>query len=616
MKYLESLKQNYILVSILVLATFLRFYHLDFQSLWLDEIYTLNISNPKLSLLEFHDVIVEKEGFGYLYFIIIRLLSSITEHSSLIARLPSAVAGVIGVYCVYLLGKQIFNKNAGLIAALLIAINDFHIYHSQEARPYTLFFLFAVLSFYRLSIFVKDSTYRNAIIYGLITTVALNVNFFALIMLFSQAVILLFCLILTEKEKRALFLKQSLLAGAIAILLFVPNYEILFKLLKFQSFWVEAPKEDTISILFKNLLGNSEITMFVFSLVFIYYFFTLAEEKIFKFDIDAFKNNKLIFSSVLLLGWLIPFSGVIIMKSYGGASLLVERYFISIIPVMVIILAIGIDSFKNNLLKGTLIITVLIFSIFNLVDVKRYYRAILKTQFRESSQFIAEKNKNNEPVVSSLAWFYNYYLNNDKVKTTMVDLPLDEYVNQMIQDSTKRKPFWYADAHFRPYKPSPLIQKYLDENFVVEDGIDLVDAWAKHYVRITNEITYVNLSKYNPLQEQNGDNINYNVENFEVTSDAITAIGWAFITDEDTHDSEINLVLIDGAKAIKIVCQKVKRDDVTTYFKSTLDLGDSGFSAKFLLNRLPPGKYQLGIQIKNIKTNKEGLVLSDKFFTK
>lgn len=57
-------------------------------------------------------------------------------------------------------------------------------------------------------------------------------------------------------------------------------------------------------------------------------------------------------------------------------------------------------------------------------------------------------------------------------------------------------------------------------------------------------------------------------------------------------------------------------DDVTAYFKSTLDLSNSGFSSRITLDKLPPGKYQFAIQIINNVTHKEGLVLSDKFFTK
>ena len=259
----------------------------------------------------------------------------------------------------------------------------------------------------------------------------------------------------------------------------------------------------------------------------------------------------------------------------------------------------------------------LCFSITDIVVVKKYYRAINKTQFREVTQFIVDNNKNNEPVVTSLGWYFPYFLNNGRVKMTIVNSPLDDYVNLMIQDSTKRQPFWYVDAHIRPYNASPTTQKYLDENFVIQDGIDLYDTWTKHYERYTKSVVYVNFSKYNPLQFQNGDKINFHLEKFEINPNDITTSGWAYIDNQEAKGSLINLILIDSeTKFIKVFCQKVNRDDVTTGVSNSFDLGNSGFSTKILLDKLPAGKYRVGIQITNSKTNKEGLVLTDKVFTR
>ena len=44
---IKIIKENGVLLIIIFLATFLRFYHLDFQSIWLDEIHTMIESDPK-----------------------------------------------------------------------------------------------------------------------------------------------------------------------------------------------------------------------------------------------------------------------------------------------------------------------------------------------------------------------------------------------------------------------------------------------------------------------------------------------------------------------------------------------------------------------------------------
>ena len=174
MKYLENLKNNYLLVSILILAAFLRFYHLDFQSIWLDEVHTMIESNPKLSLREFKEVVSFREGMGYFYFFTIRILHEIFGFSTYTARMYSAVLGVASIYAIYVLGKTLYSKNTGLIAACLLCVNSFGIFYSQEARPYILLLLVSIISFNRLVLFIRNPNYKNAIWYGIATGLIIN----------------------------------------------------------------------------------------------------------------------------------------------------------------------------------------------------------------------------------------------------------------------------------------------------------------------------------------------------------------------------------------------------------------------------------------------------------
>ena len=46
--------QNKWLILIMILAAVLRVYHVDFQSMWLDELYTMAVTNPDLTWSQFH----------------------------------------------------------------------------------------------------------------------------------------------------------------------------------------------------------------------------------------------------------------------------------------------------------------------------------------------------------------------------------------------------------------------------------------------------------------------------------------------------------------------------------------------------------------------------------
>ena len=63
-------------------------------------------------------------------------------------RLLSVLFGTASVFIIYLLGAHIFNKKVGIYSALLVAFSPLHIYFSQEARTYSLFFALTLLSMY------------------------------------------------------------------------------------------------------------------------------------------------------------------------------------------------------------------------------------------------------------------------------------------------------------------------------------------------------------------------------------------------------------------------------------------------------------------------------------
>ena len=132
MKINNWIKNNQWLLLILSFATFLRLYRVDFQSIWLDEILTMNDANPKLTLKEFYDGIMFWEFIPHLYFLLVKFLFEIFGYTTIVARVFSAFIGIVGVYSMYLLAKEIFNKNAGLIAAALLTVNIFHISFSAS----------------------------------------------------------------------------------------------------------------------------------------------------------------------------------------------------------------------------------------------------------------------------------------------------------------------------------------------------------------------------------------------------------------------------------------------------------------------------------------------------
>ncbi len=82
-------------------------------------------------------------------------------------RLLSTLADVGTVAMVYLLGKRLYSKNAGLLAAALVAFAVVHIQHSHYYRPETFSNLFTLASFWFMMQVLEKNRIRDSAFLGL-----------------------------------------------------------------------------------------------------------------------------------------------------------------------------------------------------------------------------------------------------------------------------------------------------------------------------------------------------------------------------------------------------------------------------------------------------------------
>ncbi len=142
-----------LLLAILLLAAFLRFYRLDTQSFWNDEGNSARIAErtPNL-ILEGAAGDIHPPG----YYLLLHYWRALFGQSEFALRALSAVAGLVLVVFTYLLGRRLFGETVGLMAAFLGAISPFAVYYAQEARMYTLLGAISVVSTYLFLHFLFD----------------------------------------------------------------------------------------------------------------------------------------------------------------------------------------------------------------------------------------------------------------------------------------------------------------------------------------------------------------------------------------------------------------------------------------------------------------------------
>jgi uncharacterized membrane protein len=501
-----KIKVDFILFSILFLATILRIYNIGYQSPWLDELSTFQVSDPDLTFDQTHTLIMTREGFPHFYFLCLKFLSNVFGHSIVTLRMFSAFFGICSIYLIYLLVKEFVNQKAGYIAALLMAVNGFHIYHSQEARAYALLVFFVLFASYRMLKYIKNQNWKNAILLGIACGLIPNAHPLGVLNI-GVIYLTIFIFFIRSSNKIEKF-KQLLFSATLTLLVFSPVYQIISKLSKISSFWVPQPSLETIKLAFFELL-SSDVYIFYLYIISIFVFFGVIIFKT-KNSKRTEENNVNIIFTLFIAFWIIINIGTIILKSYLDVSIIVNRYFIGSFPLFMITLSYCFSLMKNKYLISITIILFIVFSLYSNIIQKNYYESVSKSQWNLVSSEIIQNNKENHKIYSAYGFVSNILFKNTNCYNLLREVTFENYLKEIKADTTKKEPFWYFDGNFRPYNLGFDDQLFLDENYNIDQKIEKYDCWARHYIPKTQStkrttLSEIRLNDFSPLnKDENG----------------------------------------------------------------------------------------------------------------
>jgi uncharacterized membrane protein len=138
---------GFLLISATVIGAILRIYRVGYQSLWHDEVLTYLSSKGTLAHVLFQTEV--KTNILPLYYLIVHVFLFLGEED-VILRIPSLIFGTLSIPLFFLVVRAILGANAAILASFFLAISPFHIFYSQEARPYALFLFLCLLALYLL----------------------------------------------------------------------------------------------------------------------------------------------------------------------------------------------------------------------------------------------------------------------------------------------------------------------------------------------------------------------------------------------------------------------------------------------------------------------------------
>jgi len=461
--WIKAHKFILILLLSIFLGGFLRLYDLGAESIWLDEANTVYVSGQSLS-----SIIIDYSP--PLYFIITHFWTVVFGSSELAIRFPSAVFGIISIFLMYKIGYHLFNQKIGLISSFLLSISSFAIWHSQDARYYSLLLLLTLLSFYFFIQILKSNSKWYYLGYALANILLVYNHLFGVFVIISQ--VFYFALFWKKYGQQRLKFAAMQIASMLAL---IPLMVHVIGGGSLMPGWLSEPS-------FMSILNTlSEFSGWYTAGLFLFVAFSILSV-IGILSIRWFKGRSgTRFESIeeitLLLIWfsfpiIIPF-----LLSYILNPMYTDRYLIAALPAFLLLTAKGIvgintligESLNNKFTYGIIIFIALI----SLVGLSQYYIEPTKEQWRETANFIEYHAQVDESIVFCADYTqkpFDYYYEGDLEKFGLAWGETDtEKIDAVVDDASAGKErLWLVLSN----TGGAITEKYLLSRFGSESVIE------------------------------------------------------------------------------------------------------------------------------------------------
>ncbi len=160
-----------ILLGLMIAGAIFRLFLLGAKSIWLDEAFSIAISQR--GWIDVLRMVVQSDTHPPLYYLLLKLWLVLGNGETQV-RLLSAIFSIVSIVLMYLLVTELYNdRRAGLIGAAVLSFSPFHIWYAQEARMYAMLTFLILASAYFFIRALQHGAARYWVGYVMTTTLAL-----------------------------------------------------------------------------------------------------------------------------------------------------------------------------------------------------------------------------------------------------------------------------------------------------------------------------------------------------------------------------------------------------------------------------------------------------------
>jgi len=340
-------------------------------SLWGDEAFSaIAAQKPFFQMIR----VVAKDTSPPLFYVINWIWFRIFGSSETAIRSLSLIFYLATAILIYLIGKQLYSKRAGIIAALLSLFNPFLFPYAFEGRMYYCLLFFTVASFYFL---IKKKRTCHIIM----ASAALYSHHFAIFAVFTQFIWELIVNV-SKKGKKGIIpsIKPYLIIGITYLPWLYPFY-LQTKLVS-TGFWLGKPKPRDLTNIFINFIRHQQVVRFQKYLPIAFGLGLVLRKWLRK------KRSK----DLLLILWAVLPPIITFAISQTSLSIFYERYLLaSVVPIMILV--------ASNMRKISLPIIPIILIGYIAIS-WNYFTHPYKRPFREFSNWVRANTSSEIPIIN------------------------------------------------------------------------------------------------------------------------------------------------------------------------------------------------------------------------
>lgn len=472
-------KHAYLFLVILLFAAFLRLKGLTNQSLWNDELLSVTHADPGRT---FGGVLRESDEHNYMppgYFVLLWLWLKAWGSSEYTARLLSVLIGLGGIAAMYALGARLAKPSVGLVAAFLTAVNWSHLLHSQDARPYSLLFLLSAASYLAFLRLLERPKAKASLTQALVLTLLIYTHYFGWLVWLAQAAAWGYIAAGACAERRGPLVRAGVVGFLIPVAAYLPQLPQTLESFRATVYWVPKPQPAAFAEIFLYFFHDPAVALLVAAALLVLFLrqYTgngVAEEP------ERGKHALGLLLCWLAVAYLVPYTHSL----NAHVSVMLPRYFMVLLPALLLLCAIGIDVSRKTRSRVMLTAALGAFSLLDIFSASDYYHRPAIQEYRELVQGLPHDAETLFFARHRQTFKFEYYFRLQGARTRVHDAD-SETLRRLLKERFPRADaaFWLLEnIEFYGVVNDPEVLRAIDQFMAQDQEITRAQVRARRYV--------------------------------------------------------------------------------------------------------------------------------------